>query len=306
MGFKAQNWYDGSGELTLQLQGVASGQTQTQAWGFDGAGNQTFFTDGDGNTTLDYYDSNDRQTLEVAPGQEMTQTAYDPDNDPIEQIDPVGNVVATAFDRGDNAWLTELFDSGKHLISYSTDLINSQGEDTGGRDALYDPTQYKYSPAQNQTQMLQWDSVGHLIDETSASYDKANNETWSMDGEGNVTSYTYDGNDNLLSEVVYDSHTSLVSSMGYSYDGDGNVATETDGAGNVTSYSYDGDNNVLTQKVYVGGVVSCALTNTYNADEELASTTDGDGNVTSFSYNGFQDVTYEVGVQHRQARLIIR
>ena len=192
--------------VTQEVQPVFATSGITTSYGYDAAGNQTLYTDGNGSQWWDTYNSWGLQQSRVEPSTAAYTTtanstftlAYDADQNPVTETEPGGVTVSSTYNNVDE--LT--------------------GQSGTGADAATPTRTFGYNPAG---------------DMTSAS-------TSNTGGSGsNATSETFTYNDR--GQVLTASGSA--GSTSYGYNGDGRVTSVADAAG-TTSYTYDDDDRLST------------------------------------------------------------
>jgi large repetitive protein len=178
----------------------------TTSFGYDAAGNQTLYTDGDGSQWWDTYNSWGLQQSRVEPPTAAYMTAanstftlaYDADQNPVTETEPGGVTVSSTY--------------------------NNLGELTGqsgtGADAATPTRTFGYNPAGDMTSASTTNTAGSGSNATS--------ETFTYDDRGQVL--TASGS---------------AGSTSYGYNRDGLVTSVADAAG-TTSYAYDDDDRLST------------------------------------------------------------
>jgi RHS repeat-associated protein len=243
--------------------------------GYDTFGDETEYSDADGNITKAAYDQSGQEVSITqppytppgasAPVGGTTTMAYDSLGKVTSVTDPLGNVTKYAYDQlGD---LVSTTDPGGGAWTYTYDPAGQQTSVT--------------SPTGAQTQAT-YDDLGRLItatdlvrQDTSAAY---------------TTSYGYDAAGNLTSQT---SPTGV--KTGATYNAVGEETSATDGAGNTTAYAYDLNGNLVKETLPDG----TATTSTYDEAGRQTSLSDlsgtgtvlrtesagydANGNITSFT-----------------------
>ena len=146
--------YNDAGQMTSESSRVATGQSITESWNYDGVagsrGYLTSSTDGNGNTTTYTYDS---------LGHMLTETQPDPDgNGPLSApvtdyvYDADGNLISTTLATGSpQETTTTVYDKMGRAIktinpdgTYTTDQYDPAGNLVATTDAMGRVTQYIY------------------------------------------------------------------------------------------------------------------------------------------------------------------
>jgi large repetitive protein len=241
--------------------------------GYNTFGEETEFSDADGNVTKYGYDQDGEQVTITDPSYTppgsstpvngTTTTVYNNMGQETSQTDPDGNVTKYTYDQlGDQASET---DPGGGTWIYTYDPA---GEDLSQTDPTGAQTQSTYTP------LGQLATTTDLVRQnTSAAY---------------TTTYAYDAAGNQISQT---SPTGVTSTA--AYDAVGEMISSTDGAGNTTTYAYDLDGHLVKETLPDGTAVTAAYDlagrQTSMSDQNASGTTlrsssvtyDLDGNITA-------------------------
>jgi RHS repeat-associated protein len=201
LGYCTAYTYDPTGSLTAETQPVTSSLGIITSFGYDLAGNQTRYTDGNGHPWITTYNSWNLPQTQVEPStstytttaNSTTTVAYNGDQQPVTVTEPGGVTVS--------------------------DTYNSMGDLTGQSGTG--------ASAPTATRSFTYDTAGRML--TAA--------TTSSAGSGqpsNATSETFSYDDRGLLTAASGS----AGSTSYTYNGDGQQASVQDGAG-TASYGYD-------------------------------------------------------------------
>ncbi len=314
------NQYDSSGRVTSQSDDLGRTTAFTYAGDPDSAaGGSTTVTDPLGNVTVESFQYGLRVSETQGygtPQAATTQYRYDPaTGQPIEEIDPNGNVTGMAYDTSGNMLMqvdalgrvsqwtyndlnepltstdpkgvvtTNTYDARGNLTSVSTPCPDCSPAGT-------QLTKYVYGNAADPgdlTSMIDPDS-----NTWTYTYDNHGDRTSTEDPLGNTTTSTYNADGWLLASV---SPKGNVSGCGcavsytttYSYvvpgtsgtDEFGDVQTVTDPLNHVTTYGYDADRNRTLMIDPSGNRTAYS----YDLDDELTQTTQADGSTLTTDYN---------------------
>jgi RHS repeat-associated protein len=255
--------------------------------GYDTYGDETQFSDADGNVTTATYDADGHQTS-------VTEPLYTPPG----SSSPVNGTSTAKFNSlGQEASTT---DPLGHTTTFGYDQLGdltSQNDPDGGTwTYTYDPAGQQLSvtsPTGAQTQAT-YDALGQMITTTdlvrqntsaayttSYGYDAAGDETSQTSPAGVTTSAAY----NALGE-----QTSLTDGAGntthIAYNLDGNPATVTLPNGTATAVTYDEAGRAVSlSNVSATGSVLRTESAGYDADGNVTSATDFLGHTTTYSYD---------------------
>jgi RHS repeat-associated protein len=224
-GYTSSYNYDATGMLTSEVQPVSSTQSITTSYGYDLDGNETAFTDGNGNTTYATYNSlglpqtitEPSTTAYSSAADTQTTDIYDADGDLVTQDQPGGVQINDTYD--DMGDLTSQTGSGATAATATRTFTY----DTAGRVLTADTSaagtegSSGYQPATDET--FTYDDRGLLLSAT---------------GSAGTDSYTYNGAGQMLTD------TDAAGTSTYTYNSAGQLATDTDAASGTTgTYSYN-------------------------------------------------------------------
>ncbi|HEV2969531.1 MAG TPA: autotransporter-associated beta strand repeat-containing protein [Pirellulales bacterium] len=212
--------YNSAGQTTSTTTQVSPSLSITRSWAFDGHGNLTSSTDGNGNVTnYPNYDPLDRLIAEQQP---------DPDN--LAALGTNGPLVQpqTNFTYDANGNLTQT------MLATASAPATSLRTTTASYDGL------------NRTVK----SVNPDGTYTTAEFDPAGNLIYSTDALGRVTQYVYDSRDRKIAEIdpvplvaaggtVGSGLSTTTPISAWRYDGGSRVVATTDPNGNTTQFTYD-------------------------------------------------------------------
>lgn len=218
--------------------------------------------------------------------QQITQTQYNPLNEPIKVIDPTGAVTNT------------IYDAAGHVVMTIDPLGNETlyGYDSVGRKTTV-------------TQMVP-DSDGSLRPgpTTTTAYDADGNVTSVTDANGAVYTYTYDALNRQTSETLSTDPTgalsgALISATGYDAAGNPVVSVAPPVAGQTyDDIAYDratlsvyNDRNEAIEVIgphpdAAATEAAPLTTKQYDANGNVIASTDADGNVTYYAYNALNEL----------------
>jgi RHS repeat-associated protein len=298
--------YDADGDLTQEVQPVTASTAVTTSFGYDAAGNQTRYTDGNGHQWWTTFNSWNLPQSQVEPTTAQYTTAadstfttgYDADGNPAAETEPGG------------VTLTDSYDTMGDLT----------GQSGSGADAATTARSFGYDDAGNMTSAsapggtdtFSYNDRGLLLTASGPSGSSSfgyngDGQTSSVSDAAGTTSYTYDTDGRLA--TLADPATGTTAS--YSYNPESQVSQISYGSGKDTrtfgynnlhqltadtlnsssgstvasiGYGYDANGN-LTAKTTTG--FSGASSNTYTYDEanRLASWNNGTSTV-NYGYDG--------------------
>ncbi|HEY0718242.1 MAG TPA: LamG-like jellyroll fold domain-containing protein, partial [Streptosporangiaceae bacterium] len=298
--------YDADGDLTQEAQPVTASTAITTSFGYDAAGNQTRYTDGNGHQWWTTYNSWNLPESQIEPATAQYTTAAD-------------STFTTAYDAGGNP-ATETEPGGVTITdSYDTmgDLTGQSGSGaeaaTTARSFGYDDAGHLTSAsAPGGTDTFTYNDRGSLLSAAGPSGSSSfgyngDGQASSVSDAAGMTSYTYDSDGRLA--TLADPATGTTAS--YSYNPESQVSQISYGSGNDTrtfgynnlheqtadtlatssgqtvasiGYGYDANGN-LTAKTTTGFSGSSSNTYTYDDANRLASWNNGTTTV-NYGYDG--------------------
>jgi YD repeat-containing protein len=276
LGFQTSYVHDALGQLARIAAPAVNGVLQSRSFGYNGNGDVTSTTDGQGNVINYQYDDNGNQTL---------------------QLDALGNTISRTYDSNNQLSTETLYvvpdPDGGGPLQAGTPLTTRYVHDTAGKSQL----RYAISPTGRVTQTA-YDDQGQLSRATQFTgllYTAAAATQTALDGwvsriadktQSLITDYTYNFRGQVFTETSYDSVDASGAGVGpsittYVHGPDGALLQKiaplgvdpSQTAAQTTTYTYDGLGrlltsvnglNELTQYQYAdtlaGGVVSTAQT----------------------------------------------
>ena len=250
--------YDAAGDLTAETQPVTASSGIVTSFGYDADGNQTVYTDGNGNQWLTAYNSRNLPQTQVEPSAGSYTSA--------------ANTTTTMAYNGDGNITSETEPGGVNL-TYSYDSLNDVTGQAGSG-----------ATAPTATRAFTYDNAGRMLTATTtATSDSiATSETFTYDDRGMVTGATgsagttnlgYNGDGQLTSAQ------DTAGTSSYSYDGDGRLQGMNDPASGATlTYSYNQMSQPST--VSYGGSSADTQTFGYNSLHQTTSDTLASGTTT--------------------------
>jgi RHS repeat-associated protein len=242
--------YDPDNRVTAQTTGANGPSPSTTHYAYDlapGTGvcqavaNTAYCSttvNGDGGTTISYYDAREDVIETARPGGQTTRYGYDADGNKTSATDASGRTTTYGYDP-DNRLIA---------ITYS--------------DGITPDVEYSYDADGDRTSMH--DGTGTI----TYAYDPDGRLKSVTDGAGVTTSYEYNKAGDITS-LTYPNGKAVTRS----YDGAGRLASVTDWLGHTTSFAYDADGN-LTSTTYPNGDTVKA---SYNASNAVTNTSLSDG-----------------------------
>jgi len=275
----------------------------------DPVGNETQFTDADGNVTNYSYDFCNRLIKTVGPVGDMTQYSRDLNGRVTKKTDALGGL-----------WLSQYNQIGSVVSQTDADgfpssaTYGSMGEKLSSTDANTHTTTYVYDsvydlisktdPLNNVT-LYQSDAMGYptkvtdanghsttyqrdalsriyQVDEANGAnrelaWDAASRLMSTTDEDTDMTQYSYDNNDRMISQT-----DPLTNSQSWLWNSQDKVVSYTDQDTNMTTYFY----NALGWPVSMINAKSGATTYGYDAIGNLTSITDPNIHTTGYQYDG--------------------
>ncbi|HUN33682.1 MAG TPA: LamG-like jellyroll fold domain-containing protein [Trebonia sp.] len=244
--------YDETGNVTSEVQPVSATSAITTSFGYDAAGKQTRYTDGNGNNWITEYNSMGLPETVIEPstsqysGADSTfTTSYDADGNPVSEQEPGGVTLTDGYDN-------------------MGDLTSQSGTGATGATA---------------TRAFTYDDEGNMLSASttntapSGSPSNATSESFSYDDRGLLTSAS-----------------GTAGTTGITYNGDG-LATAVNDAAGTTSYTYDNDDRLSTLSDPLSGTTQTYSYNPMSQVSKVQYGTAGSGDVQSFGYNGLHEMT---------------
>lgn len=241
---------------------------------YDDWGQQTSYTDANGETTTYSYDL-DGQNLTTATPYDTETTAYSPGGQPVTEVDKLAGTFSATYN-ADGALQSEEYPDGT-VATYGIDPTGTATQLTYTNSDWAGPiTDSVTFNAQGD-----WSTESELNDSKTFTYDNDDRLTGVHDTEaGSCTTrdYTYDADTNRTSLVTYGAasggacqSTTATTTEDYSYDAADRLESTTEG-GTTADYTYDTQGDITTTpSADAGG--SGALTATYYADGLLDTQT---------------------------------
>ncbi len=274
--------------------------------------------DGDGNETVDTYDSNGNVLQETDPMGHVTSYLYNRFNEVLLKTDPMGYTTSYVYDSHGNE-LSET-DADGNTTSYaytSTGLqcgkLAPDGYAAGDRmtscptSAAPYVTAYGYDAEGDQTSQTSYDGTNNTVSATYVTttlYNGVGEVCASLTADGyaagdrlpsscpstaapyETVNSAYDAFGNALSVIA--PSNSPAGTTTSTYDADGNELTTTDGAGDTTTKTWSPDDTLCWSSTLAVSGATCTSPPTgtgtattsyaYDADANKVSTTSPDGN----------------------------
>jgi RHS repeat-associated protein len=308
--------YNAAGGLTAETQPVSSSAGIVTSFGYDAAGNQTRYTDGNGRNWITAYNSWNLPGSQVepatsqysTPASSTTTIAYNGDGKPVTATTPGGVTITDTY----NAMNEVTGQSGSGATAATA--TRSFSYDAAGNmlTAATTSTAGSGQPSNATSETFTWNDRGLLL--TSAGSAGSTSYTWNGDGQqasvndaAGLTSYGYDSAGRLHtladpasgatltysynpmsqpSRITYGGSGADTRSFGYNSLHELTSDTLTAGSTTVASISYGYDlNGDITSKATTGFVGGAANTYTYDQAGRLTSWNNGT-TTTSYAYDG--------------------
>ena len=246
--------------------------------GYDGVGNQTSITDGNGNTTNYAYDSMNRLTTVTDALGHSTVYGYDSGGNQQTVRDALGDVTTTLYDALNRA--TTIIDPRGDVTTMAYDAA---GRETGLTDPDGNQTTWGYDSADRMTTMT--DPLGHAA---TYVYNYDNQLTDTTDRDGRRVTYSYDSGGQETGETWYNSSGGTTDLITSTSDADNELTNISDNYATLT-FSYDSGGNQITAATSgpVTGQPSVTLTSGYDQNHDLTSIADNlsSQGLTTFQYD---------------------
>jgi RHS repeat-associated protein len=268
--------YNSVGSLTAETQPVSSLAGIVTSFGYDAAGNQTRYTDGNGNRWITTYNSWNLPATQVEPATSQysttatstTTVAYNGDGNPVSATEP-----------------------GGVSLSYSYDAMNDlTGQSGSGATAATATRSFSYDAAGDMLTAATTSTAGSGQPSNATSESFTYNDRGlplTAAGSAGSTSYTWNGDQEKTAVADAAGTTS------YTYDSAGRLHTLADPASGATlTYSY----NSLSQpsQVTYGGTGADTQAFGYNSLHELTSDTLTAGSTTVASIGYGYDLNGDI------------
>ncbi|WP_431256724.1 LysM peptidoglycan-binding domain-containing protein [Roseateles chitinivorans] len=259
--------YNGNGDVTR----VTDGEGRWVATEYDGWGNATKQTDSAGNVVIRAYNGSQQLVAESIAGDGSTSSAstrfvYAQAN-PTQlrfQISPEGRVIEYRYNG---------FGERNAAIQYAAGAYAVAGlaYDAVPNEATMSSWAAARDLTRTQRQDFEYDGLGQL--NKSIEYGKVDAQGVGIaDDTRSITQYVYDRHGKLLSTINPRNGTT-----GYTYDGLGRVRTTTDAAQRLTTTIYDDAN----RKIQVSAFNGLITTSSYDRAGRLVSVLEGSAQTTN-------------------------
>ena len=272
-------------EPTAITRGAGTASATTELLLYDGHGDLTTRTDGNGHVTTYGYDSEGNQTSMVDANKHETKWGYDTKHDVTSITTPNGEKTTIKRDSHGNAEAIERPAPGE-----TTQVTKYKYKTAGELESVEDPLKHVWKYA--------YDGEGYRESETDP---EGNQRTWAYNKDGYFTStVSPHGNAEGAEKAKYTTEYKLDEqnrvkeikdplghTTKYVYDGDGNVKEVTDGNSHTTSYTYNADNQPTVVKYPKGNTTETE----YDSEGHVISQTDGNKHVTKYKRNILGQVT---------------
>jgi YD repeat-containing protein len=283
-GNRTEYAYDEQNRLTAETQAAGTSDAITTTFAYDGNGNLVQQLDGEGHPTGYYYDGFDN---------------------PVGQVDALGNIVRQAYDANGNRTGVQMLDGqdGRNpgrTFGATTPVLLSQTEYrfdernrrymSRGRFFTADVGSGTITPITTDGNgdgwvetAFRWDRNGNLAaltddrgNTTTFAYDGLNRLNQHTDALGNTTAYTYDGNSNLTQTVSTDHQPDALTAdqvfiTTRIYDALNRLAETSDSLGETSRLAYDSRSNTVFRS---------------DANGPVAGGSNDHGNTTLYAYDG--------------------
>jgi YD repeat-containing protein len=230
------------------------------------------------------YDALNRLKQDIGganPASEITQYAYDDNNNLTSTTDPLSRVTGNSYDALNR--LIQVTDPASGTTQYQYDAQDNLTQVTDPKNLA---TTYTYNGFNDMVSQVSPDTGT-----TTFTYDAAGNLLTRTDARNVTASYSYDVL-NRVTTITYPDET-----VTYTYDscgnGKGRLCTLTDKTG-TTAYSYDLHGRITAKSQTVGGLTQ-TVSYGYNAAGQLVSMTLPSGKSVGYTYlnNRITGVTYD-------------
>ena len=308
--------YDPTGTLTAETQPVTSSSGIITSFGYDAAGNQTRYTDGNGSNWITTYNSRDLPETQVEPATSQytsaadstTTVAYDGNGKPVSMTEPGGVALTYSYDSMDDltgqtgsgataptATRSFTYDTAGNMLTAATTSTAGSGQPSNATSEsfTYDDrglpltasgsagsTAYTWNGDGEQA------SVADAAGTASYSYDSAGRlHTMSDPASGATLTYSYNPM-SQVSQVAYGGSGADIQTFGYNSLHELTSDTLTHGSTTLASVGYGYDlNGDITSKTTTGFAGASANTYSYDEAGRLTSWYNGTA-TTSYAYDG--------------------
>ena len=276
--------FDDSHELISIVHGYGTSTEDHAAFSYNGAGELTSQTNGDGYTTAYAYDSEGNRISATDPLGHEAKWTYDGAHDVLTVTTPRGETTTIKRDGHGN---TEVIERPAPASKTQTTKYkyNSKGELESVTDPLERTWEYGYDGAGDRTS--ETDPAG---DKRTWEYNEDSQETSTISPRGNVT-----GGEptNFTTKIERDSQgrpltitDPLKHTTKYKYDANGNVEKATDGDNHTTTYTYNGDD----QPIKVEAPNKAVTETEYDGTGRVIGQSDGNKHLTKYVRNVLGEV----------------
>jgi RHS repeat-associated protein len=265
--------------------GWSTASASTETFTYDGVGDLTGVTDGNGHTTKYGYDAAGNRTSMLDADKHETKWTYNSTRDVISTRTPKGETTTIKRDSHGNAEAIErpAPESKTQVTKYKYDTV---GELEAATDPLERTTKFEYDTRGDRTAEI--DPEG---DKRTWSYDEDSSVSSSVSPRGNVEGAEAAKYTTKVERDAQGRATLVTDPLGhktkYAYDANGNLESQTDPNGHKTNYTYDADNEPTKVEEPNGTITETG----YDGAGQVVSQTDGNKHTTKYTRNVLEQVT---------------
>jgi RHS repeat-associated protein len=261
--------------------------------GYDTFGDETEYSDADGNVTTSAYDGDGHMVSvtdpsytppgSTTPVHGTTTMTYDKLGRQASVTDPLGHTTTMTYDQlGDLASQT---DPGGGVWTYGYDQAGEQTSVIGPTGAQTQATYDNLGRMVTSTDLVRQNTSAAYT--TTFGYDAAGDQVSQTSPTGVTTTAAYDALGERISSTDGAGNTTT---FGYNLDGQLTKITEPDGTATTATYDLAG-REISQSDLSATGTVLRTATIGYDADGNVTSATDYLGHTTTASYNALGELT---------------
>lgn len=284
-------------EFTNNAAGYVTSEKDTAtnsiiSYEYDGAGNKTKVTDGQGRVTSFAFSPLNKASKIVDPKGAISKFNYDGNGNLVSQVDETNGTTTYTTDNNENITKTVYANNTQELAKY--DGANNKVETT---DRNGNVTKYQYDNKNRVVQMDKYGTSNNLLLSEKYRYDANDNRVQYIDAKNNAYNYQYDNVNQQVQQTnpqggtiqtTYDilGRVTQVKDFEnniskFEYDALGRLTKQIDALNAATTYSYDNLNNVLQKVDALGNVYK----QSYDSTGKLVGVTNPKNATSTYTYD---------------------